>query len=293
MIREIFGQIKQEYKKTDQHIQSLSRQMKESPEKFKKTMEKEKEEEQKQKEEEERLAAEEAAKKAAEDAAGEGAEGAEDGEVLDKSKQSIPPPKKRDPIDKQTAYIEFKGDAGKQIEDSIVMCRDEMKIKRESVKVFTQKINTAKGGIDSLKVKLDKKEEERKMQSKALQNDLAVDNFDDDVQQDEIIDEEELIMLKDMKDLKRDYRDNFSKLKSLKSDINNLQNNINASKEQMILQFENWYADEFQAPGLDSLPKAEIDMTQLIAQDGTAEASDKGLGVATPMYDNKPPGTQD
>jgi len=50
---------------------------------------------------------------------------------------------------------------------------------------------------------------------------------DDDVPQDEIIDEEELIMLKEMKDLKREYRDNFSKLKGLKSDITNLQNNIN------------------------------------------------------------------
>ena len=69
------------------------------------------------------------------------------------------------------------------------------------------------------------------MQSKALKNDLDIDNFDDDVEQEEIIDEEELIMLKEMKDLKRNYRDNFSKLKGVKSDINSLQNNINTSKE--------------------------------------------------------------
>lgn len=73
------------------------------------------------------------------------------------------------------------------------------------------------------------------MQSKAMKNDLAMDNFDDDVEQEEIIDEEELIMLREMKDLKRDYRDNFSKLKGLKSDINSLQNNINTCKEQMII----------------------------------------------------------
>ena len=41
------------------------------------------------------------------------------------------------------------------------------------------------------------------MQSKALKNDLDIDNFDDDVEQEEIIDEEELIMLREMKDLKR------------------------------------------------------------------------------------------
>ena len=57
---------------------------------------------------------------------------------------------------------------------------------------------------------------------KAMKNDLAMDNYDDDVEQEEIIDEEELIMLREMKDLKRDYRDNFSKLKGMKSDLNSL-----------------------------------------------------------------------
>ena len=90
------------------------------------------------------------------------------------------------------------------------------------VKELTGKINACKGMIDQLKGKLDKKEEERKLQSKAMKNDLAMDNYDDDVEQEEIIDEEELIMLKDMKDLKRDYRDNFTKLKGVKSDINSL-----------------------------------------------------------------------
>ena len=73
-----------------------------------------------------------------------------------------------------------------------------------------------------MKVKLDKKEEERKLQARAMKNDLAMDNFDDDVDQEEIIDEEEMIMLREMKEFKRDYRENFSKLKGLKSDINSL-----------------------------------------------------------------------
>jgi len=69
---------------------------------------------------------------------------------------------------------------------------------------------------------------------------------DDDVPQDEIIDEEELVMLKEMKDLKREYRENYSSLKGLKSDVINLQKNIDASKEQLIYQFELWYADTFE-----------------------------------------------
>jgi hypothetical protein len=38
MIREIFNQIKNKYKNTTQHIESLKRQMNENPEKFKKML---------------------------------------------------------------------------------------------------------------------------------------------------------------------------------------------------------------------------------------------------------------
>ena len=42
-------------------------------------------------------------------------------------------------------------------------------------------------------------------------------DFDEDEMPDEeIIDEEELVMLKEMKDLKRDYRDKYTALKGLK-----------------------------------------------------------------------------
>ena len=91
------------------------------------------------------------------------------------------------------------------------------------------------------------------MQSKAQRNEMQMD-FDDDVPQEEIIDEEELVLLKEMKDLKRDYRDNYGKLKGLKEGMNSLQANIDASKEQMIFQFENWYANEFEADSIAQRP---------------------------------------
>lgn len=62
--------------------------------------------------------------------------------------------------------------------------------------------------------------------------------FDDDNSQQEIIDEEELLMLKEMKELKREYRDNFNQLKVNKSDLRSLQDNIDTAKEQLIYKFE-------------------------------------------------------
>ena len=66
----------------------------------------------------------------------------------------------------------------------------------------------------------------------------------------EIIDEEELVLLRKMKDLKKIYRDNFSKLKSFKTSYSDSQSQIDVVKEQLIAGFENWYAKEFEVPDL-------------------------------------------
>jgi len=149
-------------------------------------------------------------------------------------------------LDKQEAYLEFKQDLGKPIENSILQNRDDVKQKRTVTKDLTLKINSIKGKIDLLNNKLEKKEEERKLNNRAARNQMQIDAFEDDENEnEEIIDEEELVMLKDMKDLKRDYRESYSKLKGLKQELSSLQFNIDAQKEQLIFQFENWYADEF------------------------------------------------
>lgn len=71
---------------------------------------------------------------------------------------------------------------------------------------MTLKINNIKKEIDSLNVKLEKKEEERKL----LKQKNQLDFDEDEMPEEDIIDEEELVMLKSLKDLKREYRENFS-----------------------------------------------------------------------------------
>ena len=73
-------------------------------------------------------------------------------------------------------------------------------------------------------------------------------------QAEEIIDEEELVMLRKMKDLKKIYRDNFAELKNYKTEFAEGQRQIDTIKEQLISAFEEWYATEFDVPaaGLDN-----------------------------------------
>jgi kinesin family protein 6/9 len=54
------------------------------------------------------------------------------------------------------------------------------------------------------------------------------------------------MLLKEMKDLKKNYRENYDKLKNLKSEVNDVQNNIDACKQQLIANFEQWYQEEFE-----------------------------------------------
>lgn len=124
-----------------------------------------------------------------------------------------------------------------------------MKTKRNSTKTLTSRINVLKKQIDTLKDKLDKKEDERKLEQRVKNNEELFD--DDDMPQDEIIDEEELIMLKEMKDLKRDYREKYGQLKNFKQEIANIQENVDASKEQLIYAFENWFVDEFEQANIN------------------------------------------
>jgi len=102
--------------------------------------------------------------------------------------------------------LEFKDSKGKKIENSILLYRKDVKDKRMLTKDITEKINIGKRLIDKLKSQLDKKEDERRADIK--HKDLEFE--DEEAVNEEIIDEEELMMLKDMKELKREYRDNFN-----------------------------------------------------------------------------------
>ena len=100
---------------------------------------------------------------------------------------------------------------------------------------MTDAINKNKKEIDALKDRLDRKEEERKvrMNDEQLQQE---DMFEEAAE--EIIDEEELVMLRAMKDLKKNYRDSFNALKEEKRQHSEAQRQIDLQKEQLISQFE-------------------------------------------------------
>ena len=144
---------------------------------------------------------------------------------------------KRKAIDKQQAFLEYKQqqEDGVKLEKAIMDYRNDMNYKRNSIKTFTQVINATKTEMDHVKSRLDQKQDEKKAQMGGRNDEFSGDGFGDDdgngQGNEEIIDEEELMLLKEMKDLKKNYRENYDKLKNYKVEVNDCQSNIDQMKQ--------------------------------------------------------------
>ena len=159
---------------------------------------------------------------------------------------------KRTVIDKQAAFIEFKAlenESGPQHEATIKQCRHALKETRNHIRVKTEQCNVIKAKIDQIKDKLDFMTQEKKdlNMRQGMSPGTTKQGFlepDEDPAED-IIDEEELFHLKQMKELKRQYRETFNELKDFKNEANFNQKAIDNAKTQLVNDFEIWYADTF------------------------------------------------
>jgi kinesin family protein 6/9 len=147
--------------------------------------------------------------------------------------------KKKQIKPKQEAFNEYKGDEGKTIEDGIKTNRADLRAKKNEMAKLKEVCNKAKKEIDSLKSQLESKNDDK-------QKSLELDEDED------VIDEEEYSMLKQLKEHKKIYRENFDQYKSLKGDAFFIQNSVDQLKESLIFKFEVWYDENFEAPAGES-----------------------------------------
>jgi kinesin family member 6/9 len=144
--------------------------------------------------------------------------------------------------------VEYKTqtEEGRGLEGAIVQYREEVKHKKNAVKTLTMQINATKQEMDRVQERLGQKQEEKRA-ANARGEEFG---FEDDGAggNEMVIDEEELTLLREMKDLKRNYRDTYEKLRQVKTQIADSQSNIDNMKQQIVVDFERWYTDEFDVP---------------------------------------------
>lgn len=83
------------------------------------------------------------------------------------------------------------------------------------------------------------------------------EGFDlEDNEMEDVIDEEELMKLKEVKELRKRYRAAYKELKDLKAETKYTQQGIDSNKEKLIAAFEEWYQESFQTEA-EAKKKAE------------------------------------
>lgn len=144
--------------------------------------------------------------------------------------------------------MEYKqtNEGGQRLETAIVQYREEVRLKKLVVKDLTTAINMTKKEMDGVQAKLGQKQDEKRAANARSQEDFGGFDEDGGVEEGVVIDEEELMLLREMKDLKRSYREDYEKLKQAKVAIADAQGNIDGMKQQIVLDFERWYAEEFE-----------------------------------------------
>jgi kinesin family protein 6/9 len=227
-VREYFAQIRNLYRRLKQNIEAVQRQLETDPA---------------------------AAQKALADAKKPSStELGASGQPVHEDEHKEGEKKKRAPIDKQTAFLEYKTftEEGKALESAIVQYREDIKDKKLIVKNLTATINATKQELDRVSMRLQqKKDENHAAHARDAQFDED-EGFSPTDQGGLVIDEEELTLYREQKDLKRSYRDNFDKLKQAKVAIADATANIDGMKQQIVFDFERWYAEEFEGGGADA-----------------------------------------
>ena len=92
-------------------------------------------------------------------------------------------------------------------------------------------------------------------------------------EQAEVIDEEELHRLRELKDLKRQYRTTFGELKELQKETKYTQTNIDNQKQKLIADFEEWYADTFEEEGAQNTSAAVGSTMQISSANNASRIS--------------------
>jgi len=126
------------------------------------------------------------------------------------------------PPDKQSAFAEWKAREGEKFEADFEKNRQELKDKKEVMRLALNAANVAKREIDEAKDALGRK-----------QADAPPDS--------EVIDSEEYALLKTVRDKKQLYRDQFEKHRSCKGEVDQLNQLMRMCKQKLIQAFDEWY----------------------------------------------------
>lgn len=139
--------------------------------------------------------------------------------------------------DRQNVYTEWKcaeKENVKPFEKAFSQHVNEMSEKKAKLKETLETVNDCSRKLAAAKETLQRKRSEKKQdETQSLE------------QEQELIDEEEYALLKEVKDMKLKYRSAFIEQKELRTQILAVEQNIRVNKQQLVRAFEEWYGKKY------------------------------------------------
>eukprot|EP01028_Stygiella_incarcerata_P008109 TRINITY_DN3446_c0_g1_i1.p1 TRINITY_DN3446_c0_g1~~TRINITY_DN3446_c0_g1_i1.p1 ORF type:complete len:836 (+),score=260.83 TRINITY_DN3446_c0_g1_i1:145-2508(+) len=164
---------------------------------------------------------------------------------------------------KQEAFEEFKSEEeqGRNLMAEIREAREQSREKKLQVKEMASNVNSFKRSIDSLRMKLDEKRSDRGGEGSSGET--------------EIIDEEEFVLMNELKDARRGYREAYDILRETKKELEYMESAVIASKEKLVPAFEEWYSSRYREESALEGGETEDEGIQLDANGDVLDEGEK------------------
>ena len=157
--------------------------------------------------------------------------GVKDNNMNNDIKQISSSPEKRNE-EKNEAFRYFTLNIATRENEDLQKVKAKLKAVKENYKSVTSNMNGKKRSIDTLKMQLSEKASSRVVN----EAERVQEGIDED-----IIDEEEFILMKEERDAKREYRTLHETLKGITPEMNILMKRVDVLKERLVDDFETWF----------------------------------------------------
>ncbi|EDL09012.1 kinesin family member 9 [Mus musculus] len=156
--------------------------------------------------------------------------------ISDSPKEELRAPRPSTPPSRTVAFEEFKNERGSEINRIFKENKSILNERKKRASETTQRINAIKQEIDETKDALNFQKSLREKQGEYENKGLM------------IIDEEEFLLILKLKDLKKQYRNEYQELRDLRAEIQYCQRLVDQCRHRLLMEFDIWYNESFMIP---------------------------------------------
>uniref|UniRef100_A0A803TK80 Kinesin-like protein n=1 Tax=Anolis carolinensis TaxID=28377 RepID=A0A803TK80_ANOCA len=141
------------------------------------------------------------------------------------------------PPARPAAFEDFKNERGSEINRIFKENKGILNDRKKKLSEVAHRLNLLKQEMDTARQALEAQKLEREQQGEYLNDEGQI-----------IIDEEEFLLIMKLKDLRKQYRADYSELRDLRSEVQYCQHLVDQCRNRLLTEFDIWYNESFLIP---------------------------------------------